>query len=45
MDAICKLKFAKGHKSVQIVGGVMVFFQSTLSENALYINQCLPSIS
>ena len=37
MDAICKLKFAKGHNSVKNVGGVMVLVLSTLPDHALYL--------
>ena len=37
MDAICKLKFAKGNNSVKDVGGVTVLVLSALSDNALYL--------
>ena len=33
---ICILKFAKGHNSVQSIGGVMVLGLSISSDNALY---------
>ena len=35
MDAICRLKFAKGHNSIKNVGGVMVLVLSILSDHAL----------
>ena len=41
MDAICILKFSKGNKSVNSVGGIMVLVLSTLSDNALYLYQVL----
>ena len=36
-DAICILKFSKGHNSVNNVGGVMVLVLSTLSDGVLYL--------
>ena len=41
MDAICILKFAKGHNSVKNVDGAMVLVLSTLSDNAIYFYQVL----
>ena len=40
-DAVCILKFSKGHNSVNIVGGVMAFILSTLSDSVLYLYQVL----
>ena len=40
-DAICILKYAKGHNSVKNIGGVMVFVLSTLSEHALCLYHIL----
>ena len=42
MDAICILKFAKGHNSVKSVDGIMVPDLCTSSDNALYLYQVLP---
>ena len=41
MDAICILKFKKGHNSVKSVGGIMVLALSTSSYNALCLYQVL----
>ena len=41
IDAMCILKFAKGHNSRKYVGGVMVLVLSTLSDHALYLYQVL----
>ena len=35
-DAVCILKFSKGHNSVNSVGGVMALVLSTLSDGVLY---------
>ena len=40
-DAICILKYAKGHNSVKSVGGVLELVQYTMSDNALYLYQVL----
>ena len=40
-DAICILKFSKGHNSVNSVGGAMALALSTLSDGALYLYQVL----
>ena len=37
MDAICILKFAKGHNAKKNVGGVLVLVLSTLSDHALHL--------
>ena len=42
MDAICILKFAKGHKSVKNIGGVMALVLSSLPDIAFYLYQVLP---
>ena len=34
---VCKLKFSKGHNSVNSVGGVMVLVLSKLSDSVLYL--------
>ena len=39
-DAVCILKFSKGHYSVS-VGGVMALVLSTLSDGVLYLYQVL----
>ena len=36
-DAVCILKFSKGHNSVNSKGGVMAFVLSTLSDSVLYL--------
>ena len=36
-DAVCILKFSKGHNSVNNVGGVMAIVMSTLSDSVLYL--------
>ena len=36
-DAVCILKFSKGHTSVNSVGGVMALVLSTLSDGVLYL--------
>ena len=41
MDAVCILKFSKGHNSVNCVGGVMVLNLSTLSDSILYLYKVL----
>ena len=40
-DAVCILKFSKGHTSVNSVGGVMALVRSTLSDGVLYLYQVL----
>ena len=40
-DAVCILKFSKGHNSVNSVDGVMSLVQSTLSDGVLYLYQVL----
>ena len=40
-DAVCILKFAKGHNSVNSVGGAMELVLSTLSDGVLYLYQVL----
>ena len=40
-DAVCILKFSKGHNSVNMVGGVMALVLSTLSDSVLYLYQDL----
>ena len=40
-DAVCILKFSKGHNSVNSVGGVMALVLSTLSDGVLYLYQVL----
>ena len=40
-DAVCILKFSKGHNFVNSVGGVMAFVLSTLSDGVLYLYQVL----
>ena len=40
-DAVCILKFTKGHNSVNSVGGVMALVLSTLSNGVLYLYQVL----
>ena len=40
-DAVCILKFSKGHNSVSSVGGVMELVLSTLSDGVLYLYQVL----
>ena len=36
-DAVCILKFSKGHNSVNSVGEVIAFVLSTLSDSVLYL--------
>ena len=36
-DAVCILKFSKGHNSVNSVDGVMALVLSTLSDGVLYL--------
>ena len=36
-DAVCILKFSKGHNSVNSEGGVMALVLSTLSDDVLYL--------
>ena len=36
-DAVCILKFSKGHNYVNSVGGVMALVLSTLSDGVLYL--------
>ena len=36
-DAVCILKFSKGHNSVNSVDGVMALILSTLSDGVLYL--------
>ena len=38
-DAVCILKFSKGHNSVNSVGGVMVLVLSKFSDSVLYLYQ------
>ena len=38
-DAVCILKFSKGHNSINSVGGVMALVLSTLSGGVLYLYQ------
>ena len=40
-DAVCTLKFSKGHNSVNSVGGVMILVLFILSDSVLYLNQVL----
>ena len=40
-DAVCILKFSKGHNSLNSVGGVMTLFLSTLSHGVLYLYKVL----
>ena len=40
-DAVCILKFSKGHNSVNSVDGVMAFVLSTLPDSVLYLYQVL----
>ena len=40
-DAVCILKFSKGHNFVNSLGGVMALVLSTLSDNVLYLSQVL----
>ena len=40
-DAVCILKFSKGHNSVNSVGEVMALSLSTLSDDVLYLYQVL----
>ena len=40
-DAVCILKFSKGHNFVNSVGGVMALVLSTLSDDVLYLYQVL----
>ena len=40
-DAVCILKFSKGHNFVNSVGGVMALVLSTLSDGVLYLYQVL----
>ena len=40
-DAVCILKFSKGHNSVNSVSGVMAFVLSALSDGVLYLYQVL----
>ena len=40
-DAVCILKFSKGHNSVNSEGGVMALVLSTLSEGVLCLYQVL----
>ena len=40
-DAVCKLKFSKGHNYVKSVGGVMVLVLSKSSDSVLYLSQGL----
>ena len=40
-DAVCILKFSKGHNSVNSVGGVMALVLSILSDGVLYLYQFL----
>ena len=40
-DAVCIMKFSKGHNSVNSVDGVMTLALSTLSDDALYLYQVL----
>ena len=38
-DAVCILKFSKGHNSVKSVGGIMALVLFTLSDGVLYLYQ------
>ena len=40
-DAVCIMKFSKGHNSVNNVGGVVELVLSTLSDGVLYLYQLL----
>ena len=40
-DAVCILKFSKGHNSVNSEDGVMALVLSTLSDNVLYLYHVL----
>ena len=40
-DAVCILKFSRGHNSENSVGGVMALVLSTLSDGVLYLYQVL----
>ena len=40
-DAVCILKFSKGHNSVNSVGRVTAFVLSILSDGVLYLYQVL----
>ena len=40
-DAVCILKFSKGHNSVNSIGGVMALVLSTFSDDVLYLYQVL----
>ena len=40
-DAVCILKFSRGHNSENRVGGVMALVLSTLSDGVLYLYQVL----
>ena len=44
-DAVCILKFSKGHNSINCVGGVMVLVLSTLSDSVLFCTKFCQSIS
>ena len=44
-DAVCILKFSKGHNSVNSVGGVMALALSTLSDGTLYLYQGFVKVS
>ena len=40
-NAVCILKFSKGHSSVNSIGGVMALVLSKLSDKVLYLYQVL----
>ena len=40
-DAVCILKFSKGHNPVNSEGGVMALVLSTLTDGVLYLYQVL----
>ena len=40
-DAVCIMKFSKGHNSVNSLGGVMPLVLSILSDSVLYLYQVL----